>query len=235
MKTPADKSSENQCQVAAHQAPQQQDRSEAEFQFIDNRAETASLRQLQEAADNSPRMQGISQLSTMMNNSPRGGAMRSLQAMVDNSPRRASMVSQAVSSDALVQRVEDEEVLQGEFAAETPAQLAMPPDDKPNNTGLPDNLKAGVESLSGLSLDNVKVHYNSSKPAQLNAHAYAQGTDIHVAPGQEQHLPHEAWHVVQQAQGRVKPTVQIKEGVGVNDDLGLEAEADLMGVGRLLR
>jgi hypothetical protein len=27
-------------------------------------------------------------------------------------------------------------------------------------------------------------------------------------PGQEQHLPHEAWHVVQQKQGRVKPTGQ---------------------------
>jgi len=50
------------------------------------------------------------------------------------------------------------------------------------------------------------VHYNSDKPAQLQAHAYAQGTDIHLASGQEKHLPHEAWHVVQQKQGRVKPT-----------------------------
>ncbi len=86
---------------------------------------------------------------------------------------------------------------------------------KPNNTGLPDNLKHGIESLSGTSMDSVKVHYNSSKPAQLNAHAYAQGTDIHLAPGQEKHLPHEAWHVVQQAQGRVKPTMQMKAKTGV--------------------
>jgi hypothetical protein len=100
---------------------------------------------------------------------------------------------------------------------------------KPNNTGLPDNLKSGIESLSGMSMDNVKVHYNSSQPAQLNALAYAQGSDIHVAPGQEQHLPHEAWHVVQQAQGRVKPTMQMKDGVPVNDDAGLEREADVMG------
>ncbi|MFZ3018167.1 MAG: DUF4157 domain-containing protein [Gallionella sp.] len=104
---------------------------------------------------------------------------------------------------------------------------------KPNNTGLPDNLKSGIESLSGMSMDSVKVHYNSSQPAQLNALAYAQGTDIHVAPGQEQHLPHEAWHVVQQAQGRVKPTMQMKGGVPVNDDAGLEHEADVMG-GRAL-
>jgi len=84
-------------------------------------------------------------------------------------------------------------------------------DAKPNQTGLPDQLKAGVEHLSGISLDNVRVHTNSSQPAQLNALAYTQGTDIHVAPGQEQHLPHEAWHVAQQAQGRVQPTRQMKK------------------------
>lgn len=98
-----------------------------------------------------------------------------------------------------------------------------------NNTGLPDQLKTGVESLSGMSMDHVKVHYNSASPAQLNAHAYAQGSEIHVAPGQEKHLPHEAWHVVQQAQGRVKPTMQMKMGVQINDDQGLEQEADVMG------
>ena len=98
-----------------------------------------------------------------------------------------------------------------------------------NRTGLPDALKSGVESLSGLSLDDVRVHYNSPKPATLDALAYAQGTDIHVAPGQERHLPHEAWHIVQQAQGRVKPTMQMKDDVPVNNDRGLELEADLMG------
>jgi uncharacterized protein DUF4157 len=98
-----------------------------------------------------------------------------------------------------------------------------------NRTGLPDRLKAGVEALSGVSLDGVKVHYNSAKPAQLNALAYAQGSDIHLGPGQEAHLPHEAWHVVQQAQGRVKPTAQMRSGVAVNDERGLEREADVMG------
>ncbi|MBP1650333.1 MAG: hypothetical protein H6Q26_490 [Bacteroidetes bacterium] len=100
---------------------------------------------------------------------------------------------------------------------------------KENNTGLPDNLKAGVENLSGISMDDVNVHYNSSEPAQLQAHAYAQGTDIHIAPGQERHLPHEAWHVAQQKQGRVEATMQMKAGVPVNDDAGLEEEADKMG------
>jgi hypothetical protein len=97
-----------------------------------------------------------------------------------------------------------------------------------NNTGLPDTLKSGIENLSGVSMDDVKVHYGSSKPAQLNALAYAQGTDIHVAPGQEKHLPHEAWHVVQQKEGRVEPTLQMND-VSINDDASLESEADVMG------
>lgn len=109
------------------------------------------------------------------------------------------------------------------------AALSRVVQKKSNNTGLPDNLKNGVENLSGIAMDDVKVHYNSAKPAQLNALAYAQGTDIHVAPGQEKHLPHEAWHVVQQKQGRVKPTLQMKASVPVNDDKGLELEADIMG------
>ncbi|WP_024674323.1 DUF4157 domain-containing protein [Pseudomonas syringae] len=105
------------------------------------------------------------------------------------------------------------------------AQKSSPP----NNTGIPDQLKAGIESLSGMSMDHVKVHYNSDKPTQLNAHAYAQGSHIYLASGQEKHLPHEAWHIVQQAQGRVRPTFQMKGGVRVNDDSGLEREADVMG------
>jgi len=100
---------------------------------------------------------------------------------------------------------------------------------KKNNTRLPDTLKSGIENLSGYSMDDVKVHYNSPKPSQLQAHAYAQGTNIHLASGQEKHLPHEAWHVVQQKQGRVKPTLQMKGQLPVNDDAGLEKEADIMG------
>ena len=98
-----------------------------------------------------------------------------------------------------------------------------------NRTGLPDALKAGIENLSGYSLDDVKVHYNSAKPAQLQARAYAQGTDIHLGAGQEQYLPHEAWHVIQQKQGRVRPTGRIEGTVDINDDARLEAEADTMG------
>jgi hypothetical protein len=70
------------------------------------------------------------------------------------------------------------------------------------------------------------------RPAQVQALAYTQGSEIYVAPGQERHLPHEAWHVVQQKQGRVRPTLQFK-GVAINDDRTLEQEAESMGAAAL--
>ncbi len=127
-------------------------------------------------------------------------------------------------------------VVQGYASPQVPAQRqpdgseAAPAQAVPdvNRTGLPDSLKAGIESLSGLDMSGVRVHRASGKPAQLNASAYAQGNDIHLGPGQERHLPHEAWHLVQQRQGRVKATTQVA-GTAVNDNAGLEREADVMG------
>jgi ubiquinone/menaquinone biosynthesis C-methylase UbiE len=104
-----------------------------------------------------------------------------------------------------------------------------PSKDDANNTGLPEKLKSGIEHLSGYSFDNVKVHYNSDRPAQLNANAYAQGQDIHIAKGQEKHLPNEAWHVVQHKKGRIAPTLQTNQKTDTNNDAGLEKEADEMG------
>jgi Domain of unknown function (DUF4157) len=159
---------------------------------------------------------------------PGASRLGQLAAGINSSPlvQRLAQLKQEIQRSARVQGLER---LAGEIQPEAPAQLEAQPVPSPNRTGLPDQLKAGVESLSGLSMDEVKVHYNSPKPAQLNALAYAQGTDIHVAPGQEKHLPHEAWHVAQQAQGRVKPTTQAK-GANINDDFSLEREADVMGM-----
>lgn len=97
-----------------------------------------------------------------------------------------------------------------------------------NKTGMPNNLKSGIENLSGMNMSDVRVHYNSAKPASVGAHAYAQGSNIHLGPGQEKHLAHEAWHTVQQKQGRVQPTTSVN-GVAVNDSPSLEKEADVMG------
>lgn len=95
---------------------------------------------------------------------------------------------------------------------------------QPNRTGIPDRMKKDIENRSGLSFDDVQVHYNSDKPAQFDALAYTQGNQIYVGPGQEQHLPHELGHVVQQKQGLVTPT-SFENGQPVNTSNTLENAA----------
>ncbi len=153
------------------------------------------------AADNATqRKEGIDSAPEFIDNRPETAAQRKMIDMMRNSP-------------------------QVKAAAQMKAEPAQ---RKENKTGMPDNLKSGLENLSGMSMDHVNVHYNSPEPAQLNAHAFTQGSDIHVASGQEKHLPHEGWHVAQQAEGRVQPTMQMA-GTQINDDVGLETEADVMG------
>jgi hypothetical protein len=144
-------------------------------------------------------------LGAALNESPRSQSLMQLRAVLDGSPR-----------------------VQAQLALQRALNDTAPVAKKTNATGLPDRLKAGVEQLSGLALDDVRVHYNSPNPTALQALAYAQSSDIHLGPGQEKHLPHEAWHVVQQKQGRVQPMLQMK-GVAINDDAALEREADAMG------
>jgi len=121
---------------------------------------------------------------------------------------------------------DEEELMQGKFASGLTSTLQAREEAPPNKTGMPDRLKSGLESLSGMDISGVRVH--SPKPAQLNALAYTQGQDIHVGPGQERHLAHEGWHAVQQMQGRVRATRQIT-GLGVNNEADLEREADTRG------
>lgn len=126
-----------------------------------------------------------------------------------------------VSSAILSNPIQQKPSLQTEHTGIDSAQ-------QKNDGGLPIDLKMGIERLSGYSMDAVKVHYNSDQPAKLQALAYAQGTDIYVGPGQEKHLPHEAWHIVQQARQQVKATAEVN-GKAVNDNPDLEKEADMMG------
>ena len=130
------------------------------------------------------------------------------------------VVQRMLSSAKVIQRIEEDKPPEGHSLGR-------------RETGLPNNLKAGVESLSGYSLDDVRVHYNSAKPRELNARAFTQGTDIFLGPNEEEHLAHEAWHVVQQRQGRVQPTMILGKGLPANDDAVLEREADEMGASSL--
>lgn len=145
---------------------------------------------------------------------------------------RPQVRSQAALQRALdgSARVEGQAALAAQLEQSGPARQGpvAARDAARGRSGLPAGLAAAVERLSGVSLAGVRVHYGSAAPAQLQAHAFTRGSEIHVAPGQETHLPHEAWHVVQQAQGRVRPTLHAGD-VPVNDDPRLEREADEMG------
>jgi hypothetical protein len=212
-----------------------------------------AVAQLKRALNQSSRVGQVAQLSSVLQETHRDVAQgkfdtvqrveeeEMLQGKFATAQRLAEEEEPLQGKFETVQRVEEEEMLQGKFA--TAQRLAEEEEplqgkfqtvqreaaaDAPNRTGMPDNLKAGIESLSGMDMSGIRVHRNSDSPAGLDALAYAQGNDIHLGPGQDHHLPHEAWHVVQQRQGRVAPTMQL-QGVSINDDHGLEAEADRMG------
>ena len=95
---------------------------------------------------------------------------------------------------------------------------------KPNMTGIPTQMKLDFERRSGLSFDDVRVHYNSDKPAKIDALAYAQGSEVFIGPGHHQHLQHELIHVIQQKTGRVTPGFYFDNKI-INDSKDLEAEA----------
>jgi hypothetical protein len=195
---------------------------------MNSRPVVQAVSQLKQALNQSARVAEVAQLSSMLHDSPpqavHGGFETVQRAAIEDDEE---MVAQGKFATAQREAIEDEEnVMQSKAAT---AQRAVEPGhDTPNQTGMPGPLKAAVESMSGMDLSDVRVHANSEMPASLGALAYAQGNDIHLASGQEHHLPHEAWHVVQQRQGRVAPTLQM-QGVNINDDGGLEAEADRMG------
>ncbi|MFQ6027892.1 MAG: DUF4157 domain-containing protein [Dehalococcoidia bacterium] len=197
---------EDRSRAAAQTLPRRKEGNAATAVFQDNRPEAAAQGRLQELANNSPQANAASQLQAKIDHSRHmavqrqqvervfGGAVELQEGLEEELPLPAE------TAPVLAQGSEDERPL---------SEKIQPVQKRKNKTGLPDNLKSGIESLSGMSMDDVKVHYNSAKPAQLQALAYTQGTDIQVGPGQEQPLPHEAWHVAQQQQGRVKPTMQM--------------------------
>lgn len=203
MNSSANQRLKNKSLLVVNKPSQLQSRSEFPFQFVDNRLVTEQFKKLQGLGNKNPKTLQLKAFQEIANNSSKANKLAQLKMMaanISNQQYRPIQKKESLESTA-----------------------------RENRTGLPDNLKSGIENLSGFAMDDVKVHYNSDKPAQLQAHAYAQGTNIHLASGQEKHLPHEAWHVVQQKQGRVRPTLQMKGNVNVNDDKGLEKEADLMG------
>ncbi len=104
-----------------------------------------------------------------------------------------------------------------------------------NGALLPAPVQAKMADAFDFDFSNVRVHQGAEAPA-MGALAYTQGSDVHFAPGQydpgsargQELIGHELAHVVQQSEGRVAATTQLK-GVGLNDDSALEVEADTWG------
>ena len=100
---------------------------------------------------------------------------------------------------------------------------------------LPEEARAKMEAALGMDFSTVRIHVGP-QAARVGALAFTRGTDIFFAPGQYQPwtrrglelLGHELTHVVQQAEGRVTASHNAG-GVAINDDSGLEREADEMG------
>lgn len=104
-------------------------------------------------------------------------------------------------------------------------------------TGMPAETLNQMSSSFGHDFSDVNIHSGSQSAVDAGALAYTQGNDIHFAPGQydpssqggQELLGHELTHVVQQREGRVQANNEVN-GMPLNDNKGLEQEADEMGV-----
>ena len=84
---------------------------------------------------------------------------------------------------------------------------------------LPAPLRPMVE-MSGLGLGGMGPLFFSAPSALLTAPVHARSTDLDLAPDHLQHQPREAWSGVQQAQGRVTPTLSTVTGPTLLGALG---------------
>ena len=153
-----------------------------------------------------------------------------------------------MNKNAKIQRKKTDNPLPMQHKESTSKTMAPPPfaltsspvqkKEEPQSGGankLPESVRGKMESTIGTDFSGVNIHANSGKAVEAGALAYAQGSDIHFAPGQydpnsksgQELLAHELTHVQQQSEGRVKSTGQVS-GMPLNDDKSLEKEADDM-------
>ncbi len=101
---------------------------------------------------------------------------------------------------------------------------------------LPDEVQARASNIFSTNFDSVNILENSQMAQKMGAQAFTQGNNVHFAPGKYnpkskegmELIGHELAHIVQQRNGKVKPT-GVENGNAVNTDKGLEKEADEMG------
>ena len=120
--------------------------------------------------------------------------------------------------------------------AEDTLQTKEEPVATANGDKLPKGTQQQMEQALGGDFSQVKIHQNSQQAEKVNAQAFTQGSDVHFAPGKynpasnagQELLGHELAHVMQQREGRVQANTTVA-GMPVNDNRGLEQEADLLG------
>lgn len=198
----------------------------AQASSLDQRPEARDLDALQASIQGSPRVAQLRELVTHVN----GGARVRNPAIAFSDERPAAQelsVFRAAIHDS--PRLTQLREMSSSVNSNANVQATALPESGGAATKLPMTLQSGIESLSGLAMDDVGVYRGSSRPAQLKAHAFAQGNSIYLGPGREKHLAHEAWHVVQQKRGQVPVTAQLRSGIPINDSPALEREADEMG------
>jgi hypothetical protein len=116
-----------------------------------------------------------------------------------------------------------------------PAAESIAPAPSGGGAALPRPVLTQMNDAFGTDFSAVRVHEGDRVPA-VGALAYAQGADVHFAPGQYDRgstrgtelIGHELAHVVQQSQGRVAAG-PLAKGAAINEDPALEREADEMG------
>jgi pimeloyl-ACP methyl ester carboxylesterase len=107
---------------------------------------------------------------------------------------------------------------------------------KSQGNKLPENVQSKMESSFGQDFSDVNIHTDSDNATKLGAKAYAQGKDVHFAPGEfqpnskegQELIGHELTHVVQQKEGKVQGG-EVHGKDMVNQDVSLEKEADDAG------
>lgn len=140
-----------------------------------------------------------------------------------------------------MQGEDEEELLQGKFVSQLHADTEpiSAPGGEPahdDKTGLPDDVRQGMEEAIGGNFSSVQFVTESKKAEEVGALAFTQGKNVEFAPGQFKPdttaglelIGHELTHVDQQDKGTVEPTMEIGEML-VNDDKSKETEADDKG------
>ncbi len=141
--------------------------------------------------------------TSFVDNRPEALEQQELQAMANNSPQ----------------------ALEGAKFQEMAEQHAQ---QSVNKTGIPDDLKTNTENVLKVSLNKIKVHYNSKEPEKVDAHSLTKGNHVYIGPGREEDLPHELIHAGKHQEEGVQPTMTTQDGVGINGDVSKEKEAETL-------